>query len=83
MRLDAYGDAGARAIALLTEEKYEHLETVRDLLAATEIDSRVDAVREDDQGLANGSQQSPDEGAGLLVAQNRRITTENPPGLGS
>ena len=42
---EAYKDARARAIALLTEEKYEHLETVRDLLAAAGGDSRVDAVR--------------------------------------
>lgn len=66
---ETYEEARTRAIALLTEEKYEHLETVRELLVEAKDDSRVDAVKRMIKEWAISSQHGPDEAAGILVAQ--------------
>lgn len=69
MPTETYTAARARAIALLTDEKYEGLEDVRELLAAAKDDPRVDAVQRMIKGWAISYEHNPDEAAGILVAQ--------------
>lgn len=71
MSNEAYEDARARAIALLTDEEYEGYEDIRELIseATAKNDSRVDAVQRMVDAHAIGYRHNPDQAAEILVAQ--------------
>ena len=66
---ETYAEARARALSLLTDEDYEGLETVREVLQEGKADPRVDAVRRMVKEWAIALHHSPDEAAEILAAQ--------------